>query len=512
MQPFATLLTVDKSSRQPVYLQLAGRLMSLIIEGSLQAGYRLISTRQLAEQLGVHRKTVVRAYDELLAQGWLESQTGNGTFVAKHLPETKPQKLRAARPEDTGSDSTDPHSAGPNVAGSPARHPAQTAGFAFNPAPHLDREDVPYHFTYHLDDGLPDARLAPLNDLSRAYRTQLLTGKPYTRLGYGNPMGPSLLREVLSAYLNETRGLKTRSENLLVLRGTMMGLYLVSTGLLQRGDRVVVGSPTYSGAIMNFMQAGANLIPIAVDEYGIRVDELERLCRKYPIRLVYITSHHHYPTTIALRPDRRLQLLDLSARYGFIILEDDYDYDFHYQNKPHLPLASADQAGMVLYCGSFTKAISPAFRVGYLAGSENVVRHLSKLRRIIDRQGDTLLENAIAELLQNGVIQRHLRKALRLYKERRDVFCGLLRSEMGMYVDFQVPEGGMAVWTKFDRGIDLAELAGKAMRKDLYISSGHIHNSPDKVWNAARLGFASSSIPELERSVEILSGLLRGRK
>jgi len=489
MLPFTALLAVDKSSRQPVYLQISGKLMELIREGSLQAGHQLISTRQLAELLNVHRKTVVRAYDELLAQGWLESHTGSGTFVARHLPETKPKKLsqKTERLADT----------------------AQKAGFSFTPAPHLERELPQYNYTFHLDDGFPDARLAPLNDLSRAYRTQLLTGNTYQRLGYGDPRGSSLLREALSAYLNESRALKTTPENILIVRGTMMGLYLTSAGLLRPGDHVGVGESSYAGANTNFIHAGATLVRIPVDEYGISTDELDQICRKQTIRLVYVTSHHHHPTTVALRADRRMQLLRLSEKYGFILFEDDYDYDYHYENKPHLPLASADQAGMVLYCGSFTKTISPAFRIGYLVGSEDIIRHLAELRRIVDRQGDTMLENAMAELLQTGIIQRHLRKTLRLYRERRDVFCHLMNKELQDYVQFQEPEGGMAVWTRFAPGINLPALAQKAMKEDLYFSNGLIHGASPKISNGTRLGFASSTAPELERCVEILADLLK---
>ena len=280
-----------------------------------------------------------------------------------------------------------------------------------------------------------------------------------------------------------------------------MGLYLVSTGLLQNGDNIVVGEMSWGSAGMNFVQAGTNLLKIAVDEHGLVVDELEQLCQKQPIRLVYITSHHHYPTTVALRADRRIKLLQLAEEYGFIIFEDDYDYDFHYLSKPLLPLASADRTGLVLYCGSFTKTISPAFRVGYLVAPENVIRHLAQLRRIVDRQGDLILENAIAELLQNGVIQRQLRKSLREYRERRDVFCDLLKTQLGNYVDFQIPDGGMAVWAQFDKGIDLEVLAQKAIKKDLFFSNGK-HHLP--LTNVTRLGFASSTVGELEQCVAVL--------
>jgi GntR family transcriptional regulator/MocR family aminotransferase len=375
--------------------------------------------------------------------------------------------------------------------------------------PHLEKPVVWSKHKYHLDDGFPDSRLAPLEELARAYRSQLLTGNPYVRLGYGDTLGSLWLRQVLATYLNDTRGLKITSENILITRGTVMGLYLSCTAFLQPGDVAVVGELNYNGANMNFLQAGTNLVKIPVDEHGIVVEELAAICRKQRVRIVYVTSHHFYPTTMALRADRRIELLRLAEQYGFIIFEDDYDYDFHYLSKPLLPLASADKAGMVLYCGSFTKSISPAFRVGYLVASENVIRHLAQLRRIIDRQGDILLENAIAELLQNGIIQRYLRKALRTYRQRRDVFCDLLKTNLSDHVQFQVPVGGMAVWTHFDPAIDLPTLAQKALAHDLFFSTGFRNDAITPVLNATRLGFASSTPAELESCVEIMRKLLK---
>lgn len=487
MTAYQLLLSIDKTAKQPAYLQLANQLMGLIRDGKLAAGQKLLGTRQLATLLNVHRKTVVQAYDELLTQGWLESKTGSGTYVTENLPEVKPQSLIKNAILDT--------------------NPNRTAGFTVKEIPHLQREVPKSGYPLHLDDGFPDPRLAPLQELGRAYRSNLLLGNPYVRLGYGDTKGAIWLRQELSAYLNESRGLKTTPENILITRGTMMGLYLAGASLLQAGDKVAVGELTWGSANMNFLQAGAQLVKISVDDYGLDVDELERFCQKNPLRLVYITSHHHYPTTVTLRADRRLKLLQLAQEYGFIIFEDDYDYDFHYLSKPLLPLASADRAGMVLYCGSFTKTISPAFRVGYLVGPENVINHLAQLRRIIDRQGDSILENAFAELLQTGVIQRHLRKSLREYRERRDMFCKLLKTYLGNYLDFQIPDGGMAVWTVFEKGVDLEILADKALKKDLFFSNGKHHHS---LLNATRLGFASSTVEELEQCVGILQTVIEG--
>ena len=489
MQALSTLILIEKDSLQPVYLQIANQLMVFIKDGNLQAGHRLPSTRQMSDWLQVHRKTVIQAYDELLAQGWLESRTGSGTYVAKHLPEIHPRSLL-------------------NGSGNHF-NPVQTAGFEFEAMPHLEKPAIWSKHKFHLDDGFPDSRLAPLEELARAYRTQLLTGNPYERLGYGDTMGALWLRKVLADYLNDTRGLKVTPENVLITRGTVMGLYLSCTAFVKSGDAVVVGELNYNGANMSFLQRGANLIKIPVDENGIVVEELAAICRKQKVRMVYVTSHHFYPTTTALRADRRIELLRLAEQYGFIIFEDDYDYDFHYLSKPLLPLASADKAGMVIYCGSFTKTISPAFRVGYVVASENVIRHLARLRRIVDRQGDILLENAIAELLQNGIIQRYLRKSVRTYRQRRDVFCELLKTHLSDYIQFQVPVGGMAVWTHFDPDINLNVLTQKALQHELYFSPGFRNEEGKPILNATRLGFASSTPEELACCVDILRKVLK---
>lgn len=479
--PYKSFLSIDKSLKMPVYQQITNQFTSLIRNGTLKSGQKILSSRALSEVLGVHRKTVIMALDELLAQGWLETKQGNGTFVAKNLPEIKPQKLKESE----------------NIS-------IKKAGFCFEPKPILQREVVKASDKLHLDDGFPDPRLAPLLDLSRAYRSNLIHGNSYVKLGYGDTKGSLWLRQELAKYLNESRGLKITTDNILIVRGTMMAMYLLTTAFIKKGDNVVLSEKTWSSAKINFQHAGANILTIPTDENGIMVDVLEEICQKQTIRLIYITSHHDYPTTVTLKADRRIKLLNLAKKYRFIVFEDDYDYDFHYQSKPLLPLASADDAGVVLYSGSFTKSISPAFRVGYLVAPEEVIEHLSHYRRIIDRQGDLMLENAIAELLQEGIIQKHLRKSLRVYRERRDFFCKLLSQNLKNEVSFQIPEGGMSVWTKFDKSIDLVKTAENALKNGLYFSNGTQHNLPDNIINSTRLGFASSTIEELEKCVAIL--------
>lgn len=497
MPPFKSLLSIDKLAATPAFVQLSEQLVHLIRTGTLLAGQRLPGTRQMAALLGLNRQTVVAGYDEAMAQGWLESRPGSGTFVARHLPTVQPQGL--AREETKTS-----HQQRSLLFPEPVVQP----GYTFALRPYLARPLLVNSGRLHLDDGFPDVRLAPLAELSRAYRSYFRWGNPQQHFGYSDTKGYPLLREQLSHHLNETRGLHTTPENVLITRGSIMGLHLASQVLLRPGDVVITGETTWSGATMNFSNAGATVLTVPVDSHGIDVDALATVAEKMPIRLVSVTPHHHYPTTVTLRADRRIRLLQLAEQYGFAILEDDYDYDFHYLSRPVLPLASADQQGMVVYIGSLTKSVAPAFRIGYVVAPTALIDELARLRRIMDRQGDPMLEFAVGQLFKTGDLKRHFRKALRIYHDRRDYLCQLLTSELANVAQFTKPDGGMAVWTVFDPAIDMETLSRRASQSGLSLSNGLAHNPPGQQLNGTRLGFASSTESELEQCVAVLKRIL----
>ncbi|WPR76250.1 PLP-dependent aminotransferase family protein [Algoriphagus sp. NG3] len=480
-------MKLNPEDTRAIYLQLSDGILTLIKNGHLKTGQRLPSTRDVASLLKINRITVAKAFEELQMQGWLESFVGRGTFVSLHIPELEPKNLQ----------------------NTPINKAQKTAGFTLNEKQHLSNPYFVPTTEFHLDDGYPDPKLAPLKELYRAYRNQLTRGGLYHKFGsYSFPDGSEFYKEAISHYLNETRGLKTTQKNILSVRGTLMGINLICTALINPGDVVVSGIPGWQRSEHNFVHAKAKHIGIPVDEHGLVVDELKKICKRRKVRMVYVTPHHHYPTTVSLRIDRRLELLQLANEYGFIIFEDDYDFDFHYNRRPLLPLASANENGMVIYCGSFSKSFSPAFRMGYLAASENVIKHLANVRVLLDRQGDHILDNAMAELINDGTIQRYLRRTLTVYEERRDYFCNLLQSELGNVVNFSIPDGGMTVWTEFDKSTNLIKLSRKAYNKGLYISDGIVHQYPTYNNNGIRLGFASCSTNDLTKSVEILKGLV----
>jgi GntR family transcriptional regulator/MocR family aminotransferase len=275
--------------------------------------------------------------------------------------------------------------------------------------------------------------------------------------------------------------------------------------ILKPGDKAVIGETNYIAANLTMQDAGAELIRIPVDHEGIDTKALEALCQKERIKAVYVTSHHHHPSTVTLSAERRLHLVQLAEKHEFAILEDDYDYDFHYQNAPLLPLASADRSGNVVYMGAICKIVAPAYRVGYMVASTDLIRETAHLRRIVDRQGDAILERAIAQMIQQGDFQRHSKKALKLYKERRDHFCELLTSELGNYVQFEKPEGGMAAWVGLDKSLSWEDIAGESAKRGLKIPNWKIFDQIGEGHNHIRMGFASLNNEEQQQVVRILN-------
>ena len=487
MLPYSTLLSIDKTAKIPVFMQIATALTENIRRGIIPASTQLPGTRTMAGLLAVHRKTVVAAYDELLAQGWLETQNSRGTFVSQKLPEIKPIALQK------------------NEASS-AAHASPKAGFPFRPNLLLALPILKGSNILAFNDGFPDVRIAPWDALSRAYRTALRQGFRKNLLFYGETTGEPSLRAAVTDYLRESRGLPITIDNVLITRGTMMAIHLAVQCIVQPGEVVVVGEVSYTSCNLIIRQGGANLLTVPVDEYGIDVEAIAEICQKTAVRMVYVTPHHQHPTTVIMPAERRLRLLQLAQKHGFCILEDDYDYDFHYNSNPILPLAAADAGRNVVYVGSLSKVFSPALRVGYVVAPAEVIEGMANLRRIIDRQGDNLLEAAVAVLFRDGEMRRHLKKAQKIYHRRRDLFCEMLKTELGSVVEFSIPTGGLAVWARFDRSCPLPEVARKSREKGLWISDG-LHYGAHL--NATRLGFAAVNEEEIERGMGILKSALQ---
>lgn len=485
MMLIESLLSVDKSSQVPVYLQISNGIISYIRQGTLKPGSALPASRALSASLNVHRKTVVAAYDELYAQSWVDVIARKGIYVAKNLPDVAPRPIEKTVLKHSLAVKT-------SFKVDDNRINQQRM---FVPMP-----DGNLTFT----EGFPDTRIAPVDLMVREYRR--MAGYHFTHkyLMYGPEQGSENLRNELARFLGETRGLHVTPNDILITKGVQMALYLCAQVLINKNDIVIVGDPGYSGANEVFEQAGAQLAFVPVDDCGIDINAIEAICKVKKVRMLYVVPHHHQPTTVTLSSERRMHLLELAAKYQFAIIEDDYDFDFHYSSGPILPLASADYYGNVIYVGSFCKTIAPGIRIGFMVAPPNFLLQANRLRRLIDRQGEHLLEEAMASLLKNGDIGRHLKKANKLYHERRDILCRLLQEQLGDYLSFKIPNGGFALWIKYLHDLDTAAVSEKANELGLSIGAGHDYYY-DKAFKHSfvRVGFASLNEKEMEEAVSI---------
>jgi GntR family transcriptional regulator/MocR family aminotransferase len=467
------LLTValDSGRGSPLYLQLANAISDGIGNGRFKPREALPGTRVLAQQLGVHRGTVIAAYQELVAQGLARTRQGGGTFVAEPAV---------------------PH--GPSAG---ARPPATPPTFMVPQAPPL--------WPLHLPDplgplmmhgGLPDVRLLPAEALARAFR-RALARHGRRLLSYGDPRGHERLRREIASMLSHTRGLSAEPSDVIVTRGSQQALYLVAQALLSPGDLVAVeelGNPRVWSALR---LPGAELAPIPVDDEGLDVDALALLIDRRRLRAVYLTPHHQFPTGAIMSPARRARLAALALEHRFAILEDDYDREFHYEGQPLAPIAAGAGRANVIYLGTLSKVLAPGLRVGYIVAPPSVLELLVGLRGVCDMQGDAVVECAIAELFEDGELLRHVRRMREIYRRRRDVLAAALARHLGHALTFRVPAGGMAIWARVEDGTDLDRWARSGEALGVRFRGGGMFDYLGRALPYLRLGFTYHDEAEL---------------
>jgi GntR family transcriptional regulator/MocR family aminotransferase len=459
-------------SREPVFQQIAQAIRADIRRSRLRPGDPLPGSRTLAGTLGVHRNTVLAAYRELEAEGWTVAEQRT-TRVARDLPQP-PTGARAAATGRPGYDLPAP----------PPRRNLRAPGLlAFG-------------------GGLPDLRLVPTDLLARAYRRALGSRE---LLGYGEARGEPRLRAALARLLSETRGLAVSEDRLMITGGSQGALDLVARTLLRPGDRVAVEDPGYPAAWRTLRAAGADLVPVPVDEAGLRVEDLAARLAEGPLRAIYLTPHHQFPTTVTMGAARRMRLLNLAAQHRIALLEDDYDNEFHFEGRPVLPLAGEDPGGVVIYLGTLSKILAPGLRLGFVAGPRVLAEALAARREAADGQGDQVLQRAAAELLEDGLLQRHARKMRRVYQARREVLALALRRHAGGSVAFDLPAGGMSLWLRVDPSIDTEAWAERAERAGVGFTTGRAFDFAGRRRPNLRLGFSALDERELEEAVRRLA-------
>lgn len=483
MLPYKNLIIIDKKSNVAVYKQLALQLIGLIQEGKLLPGTELPSTRTLADDLQLHRKTIMAAYNTLVTEDWLDTLPRKGYTVSLRLPVVRPRSYNTNR-------------LGSYKGVSSFRFDKMESLFSL-PKP-------PGNARIIVNDGFPDVSLLPTEAILKEYRN-VLDDTTLSRISaVGDADGSIHFRKSLSSFLNQTRGIDIGIDNLLVTRGAQMAIYIAASLIIRPGDKVIVSEPSYFIANMAFEQLGAQLIRVPVDDQGMCTETLEEILKNNDVKMMYVIPHHHQPTTVTMSVDRRNHLLQLIRAYDIAVIEDDYDYDFQFQYDPYLPLASGDHGGNIIYIGSVTKVLGTPFRLGYMIATKEFLVAAAKLRTIIDLRGEVVIEHVVAGLIDNGEFARHIKRSNRIYAQRCDLLADLINSELSDIVDFTKPTGGMALWLKFKQEYPLSKIISKANTMGLMLAGSVYSKGKDARFNACRFGFASLDEEEMKEAVHIL--------
>lgn len=479
MRKWRPLLKLDESGNQASYRKIAEGLVTAIVEGRLPPGTLLPGTREMAQLLDVNRKTVILAYEEALTKGWLVSEPRRGTFVNAQLT-PKPLPSRAQQ-----------SFAPPILAQANAPYFTQNAQVTA-----LQHRQGALFF----DNGTSDHRLLPQAVLHRYYRNALRNSFASNTVRYGSEGTGYELRCALAEMLRNNRGLTVSAENICLTQGTQISLYLTASLLLKPGDVVLVERLSYPPAWEIFRKLGAQLVTVDVDDEGCRTDQIDRLCREHNVRMIYLTPHHQFPTTVSLHAARRQQLLALAAQHDFCIIEEDYDHEYHFNGRPYLPLASDRSQRHVIYVGSLSKALGSTFRCSYVVAPAPVVEALHSNAALMLGDADAVAQKMLADLINNGELKKHLRRVSKEYRARRETLQTCLHAAFGERISVREPEGGLALWVRFDDQINVDQMVTTAVDHGLVVRSGRQFSPLDQPENALRLGFASLNQDEIREA------------
>jgi len=462
-------IQLDARSDKAVYLQIADALIKDIHSGRLKSGDALPGSRNLAQLLKVNRNTVVEALNVLLIEGWLVSKERQGTFVADTLPDLR--KIKS----DTNAAAT-------------------------------SKSIQNKHYRLQFDDGHPDTKIAPVMELARAYRQLFNQKAKWQMMGYSDEFGNLEFRKAIVQMLNHQRGMQVNEQHICITRGSQMAMYLTAQCLLTKGDHVMIENPGYKPAWKAFENAGAKLLPVNVDKDGLITEEVKNHLKSgKKIKAIYVTPHHQYPTTATLSLKRRLELIQLSNQFGFTIIEDDYDNEFHFGYRPLLPLSSFTELKNYVYIGTMSKVVAPALRIGYLVSNNDaLIEKTGNLRKIIDVQGDGIMEQAVLQLIKDGTIKRHIKKATNHYKAKRDFMVTLLDKYISSQAAYTFPEGGLAFWIVPHQPVNWPKVSRKLDAIGIKIITPDTY-SFDQPVNGIRLGYGSLSTIDLEDGIMILA-------
>jgi GntR family transcriptional regulator/MocR family aminotransferase len=480
---------VDRAQGISVVHQTYLQVRTAILSGSLRAGTKLPSSRDLASKLEVARSTVVEAYEQLFAEGYLSTRRGSGSFISSDLPEPIETAPRVRKSAPNGRWQTGRPDATEHL-----DHPAYSDARPFN-----------------TGRTLVDTRT---REVWRRLTHRAARALGPDDLGYSDPCGSLELRRAVCDYLQAARAVRCAPEQVVITGGTQHAIDIVIRVLLRPGEQVWVEDPGYPLTRQALAAAGLVARPVAVDAHGINVSAGIRSAPH--ARAAFVTPSHQFPTGVVLSMSRRLELLTWAREHNGWIIEDDYASEFRYSGRPLSSLQGLDDSARVIYVGTLNKALFPGLRLGYAVVPPSLLRAFAEARHLMDRQPPSLHQSVVAEFMRQGHLSAHIRRMRLQYRAQRDVLAAELTHRAGELLSVEIPDQGMHLVAYLrgglsDVAIQEAALAGGVVVRS--ISQLYIAAPPR---SALMLGFSGypcqSIVPAAKRLARILGSQKLARK
>jgi GntR family transcriptional regulator/MocR family aminotransferase len=482
------LVLPPRGAGTPAYRWLYAALRGDILGGRLRPGARLPATRDLGSRYGLSRGTIVSAFEQLKAEGYVEGSVGSGTYVSKILPDELLQVSREAAPKP--------------VAGQKLRRSISDYGRKVKLFPAFEiRRSRAFRANVPALDLFPTTLWAQIT--ARRWRrasTNVLLGC--------DAMGYPPLREAVADYLGTSRGVKCVAEQVLIVSGVQEALDLVARLFLNRGDRVCMENPGYVGAAMVFEAVGAKISAVRLDDEGMQL----RARRLRGARLVYVTPGHQFPLGITMSLARRLELLEWARKTGGLIFEDDYDSEYRNSGRPVPALQGLDRNGVVLFAGSFSKVLFPSLRLGYLVIPRDLVGYFAAAKSVTSRHAPLLEQVVLCDFITEGHFGRHLRRMREVYAERLSVLLECARERLAGLLEISSIEAGLQTVGWLRNGLTGERAMEAAARREVEVTplSWYDFRGGDGVAREGlQLGFAAVDAQEIRRGVRELAVALK---
>ena len=469
-------MLVDKNSSIPLYIQLYNNIKKMIEENELEEGEKLPSIRSLEKKLGVNNITIVNAYKMLEKEGYVFSIKGSGTYV----------KLGNYDETTYGEDNKDIKMMAEGVLS-------------------ISRESI------NFASVSPTPEIFPIEEFKQSLM-EVLDRDRGNAFVYPEINGYEPFRKSISYFLNKNYNMDVDKGQVVIISGGQQGIDIITKILVSPGDYIFVENPTYSAAIASFKSRGAKIIGIPILEDGIDLDMLDDYTKKYKPKFLYMMTNYQSPTTYSYSEEKKKELIRLSKKYNFYIIEDDFLTDLNYDNKKKFPLKSMDNSDKVIYIKSFSKIFMPGLRIGFMTVPKHLFSSIIKAKHTSDISSSGFLQRAFDLYLRKGYWEKHIETIKKVYTSKYNTMIRELEKLNKYNVSFHEPKGGLSVWIKLPKEIDAIDLYNECVKNNVAIVPGKIFFVDDSIYsNYIRLSFGDVTNDEIIEGIRIIENSLKNK-